>query len=180
MSKELIEALLEEASMILHQGNAPFDGNGRFAETGDEAVFGLRAEGRPVRVIAADLGCDIAVVEEAIDRARRRRPGLDLTEERIAWELHRAVAEKLQHDRAQVVEIARRNLARLRQEKRQSPAAAWIEEWESLLDGDPRRLLERMLASDEHAADLRRLAPFAGSLTEAERLLAIRKASLTG
>jgi hypothetical protein len=53
-----------------------------------------------------------------------------------------------------------------------------VDEWASLLDGDRARLLERMLDGDEHAADLRRLALFAGSLSEAERLLAVRKAAL--
>lgn len=169
MSSELIQTLLEEASAISSN-----------AASGDEAVFGLNAQGRPVRVIAADLRCDVAEVEEAIDRALRRRPNLRFTEERIAWELHRAVAEKLERGRAQVIEIGRRNLARLRHEKRHPAAESWIAEWESLLDGDSGRLIERMLGADEHAADLRRLAPFAGALTEAERLLAVRKAGLVG
>jgi hypothetical protein len=172
MSSELIESLLEEASAILENDD------GGAAASGDEAVFGLRAGGRPVRVIAADLRCGIPEIEAAIGRARRRRPELRFTEDRIAWELHRAVAEKLERDGTGVIAVARRNLVRLRQEKRNSAMEPWVDEWASLLDGDRARLLERMLDGDEHAADLRRLALFAGSLSEAERLLAVRKAAL--
>jgi hypothetical protein len=54
----------------------------------------------------------------------------------------------------------------------------WVDEWATLLDGDRAQLIERMLDGDEHASDLRRLALFAGALSEAERLLAVRKAGL--
>ncbi|MGN6405086.1 hypothetical protein [Sinomonas sp.] len=172
MSSELIEALLEEALAILETDD------GGATASGDEAVFGLRAGGRPVRVIAADLRCGIDEIEEAIERARRRRPELRFTEDRIAWELHRAVAEKLERDGTGVIAVARRNLVRVRQEKRNSAMEPWVDEWASLLDGDRARLIETMLDGDEHAADLRRLALFAGTLSEAERLLAVRKAGL--
>ena len=147
------------------------------AERRQEAIFGAACEGMTVREIAASLSCSPAVVQHALTQARRRRPGFVRREDRVAWELHKAVALRLLEDPEPVLAAARRNIARLRTERRGAYAEGWVDEWEALIDGDTQRLAERMLAADERAIDMRQIGPFAGVLDEEERLVAIRKAS---
>jgi hypothetical protein len=102
-------------------------------------------------------------------RPRRR-------EELVQFELHRALLGKLIGDFDGVRKIARRNLARSRSTVRGDQARAWLDEWSDLLDGPPERLVDLLLGTDEHSIDLRQVSPFAGVLSEEERLAAIRRA----
>lgn len=70
----------------------------------------------------------------------------------------------------------RSNLDQMRDRVRGNLAQRWIEEWESVLDGPPSRLVEVFLDYDEHSIDLRQVSPFAGILTEDERRAAITRA----
>lgn len=108
------------------------------------------------------------------------RPVFERREVRVAWELHRAVAAKIEADRDSVVAVARKNLARMRQGIRSGFYLGWLDEWEKLLEGDQSMLFDRMLADDERAIDMRQVGPFVGVLTQAERIAAIRRATGRG
>jgi len=55
-----------------------------------------------------------------------------------------------------------------------------VRDWSALLAGPVENLIEVMLRPDERSIDLRQMTPFAGVLTDEERLLAIHKATRHG
>lgn len=116
-------------------------------------------------------------------RRRRAAPlprtpsGLTRRAERTSWFLHRAVAAKLRSgDHHRVVHTARQNLPALRSNARGPQAQAWLDRWETALDGSTKDLIELMLRTDTEGVDLRQVSPFAGALTTDERVSAIRQA----
>ncbi|MET3142488.1 UNVERIFIED_ORG: putative heme iron utilization protein [Arthrobacter sp. UYEF2] len=101
-------------------------------------------------------------------------------EVRVALELHRTVADLLRSDRCEeILEVGRRNIARMRETPRATIAERWLDEWAHLLGGPIDSLIQRMLAINERGIDLRQISPFAGALTQDERLDAIRRARRT-
>lgn len=101
---------------------------------------------------------------------------MERREDRIAYELHILLGQKLQQDEERIRNIGRNNLERMRRTRRNRVAQRWIEQWESLLNGTMDELVIRMLADDELGRELRHMSPFAGALTDDERSLAIRRA----
>lgn len=143
-----------------------------------EAVFALWAEGMPVRKIAEVIGVSPSVSQRLLEKARENRPRLSRREERVSYELHRAVAEKIAEDPQSVLEKARINLQRMSARTRNTHAQDWVAEWDELVNGDDiDRLVEGMLRADERGIDLRQMTPFAGVLSQEERLIAIHKAA---
>ena len=177
MATDLAQQLLRDSAVFAERAGEARHAMLAAAERRQEAILGAASQGMTVRQIAEALGCSPAVVQHALTQARSRRPGFDRREERVAWELHKAVALKLEDDREEILAAARRNLARLRTEKLSPFAQGWVDEWEGLLGGDIDTLISRMLAPDERAIDMRQIGPFMGTLTQEERLVAIRKAS---
>jgi hypothetical protein len=114
------------------------------------------------------------VAREALEHALRpRRP-----EERVQLELHRALLGKLIADYDEARTIVRRNLARSRSMVRGDLERGWVDEWSELLEGPPERMVDVFLGEDEHSIDLRQVSPFAGVLSEQERLAAIGRAGV--
>jgi hypothetical protein len=72
--------------------------------------------------------------------------------------------------------LAIRNLTKSRKVVRGDQALRWLEDWRALLDGPPGPLIEVLLGHDEHSIDLRQVSPFAGALSDSERLAAIDRA----
>lgn len=143
-----------------------------------EAVFALWAEGMPVRKIADVIGVSPSVSQRLLEKARESRPRLQRREERVSYELHRAVAEKVREDPQSVLSKARTNLQRMASRTRDAYAQGWVAEWNTLVNsGDINRLVEGMLRPDERGIDLRQMTPFAGVLSQEERLVAIHKAA---
>jgi chromosome segregation and condensation protein ScpB len=141
-----------------------------------EALFALAAEGLSMRKIADATGVSLSVVQRLLDKARASRPALGRREERVAYELHRAVAEKIMLDPEPVLRRARENLRTMLARRRDDYSAGWVREWGILLQGDVAHLVEAMLRPDERGIDLRQMSPFAGALTQDERMAAIHKA----
>jgi hypothetical protein len=112
------------------------------------------------------------IAREALERALRPQR----REERVQLELHRALLSKLISDYDGVRELAMRNLAKSRKVVRGDQALGWLDEWQALLDGPPGRLVDVLLSTDEHSIDLRQVSPFAGALSDDERLAAIDRA----
>ncbi len=98
--------------------------------------------------------------------------GLARDQQRSLW-LHRAVTGKLALDPARVRNRARRNLERMRAAHQRGRVRADFDTWEALLDGPLDRLFEVLGATSPQAVELRQNTPFAGVLTEKERLKAL-------
>ncbi|MDQ0261375.1 helix-turn-helix domain-containing protein [Sinomonas atrocyanea] len=176
MSTELIESLLAEEERYAEESERARSAMLFAAERRHEAIFGLHAEGLSIRDIAKKLGCSPSVVQDSIEKAKRRRPAMGRREQRVSWEIHRAIADRIRQDPRPVLEVALKNLDRMKAKRRDEYARGWVEEWESLVRGDVSALIERMLGTDERAIDLRQMTPFAGAVSQADRLVAIHKA----
>jgi hypothetical protein len=100
----------------------------------------------------------------------------DRPDNRVQLELHKAVLGKLLGDPGSAREIAHRNLQRMRTTVRGEQARGWLDEWEQLITDPGPRLVEVFLGEDEHSIDLRQVSPFAGVLSQRERLAAIQRA----
>lgn len=61
--------------------------------------------------------------------------------------------------------------------QRDAIARGWMEQWEHLLRSNPETLKAAMLDTGREGEDLRQMSPFFGALSEAERRIAIVKAS---
>jgi transcriptional regulator with XRE-family HTH domain len=132
------------------------------------------------------LDLRVAVPASSEVGPRRRAPGLPASpagltrrEERTSWHLHRAVAAKLYttKERERVLRTARANLALLRRNVRGPQAHAWLDRWQEALDGPVVDLMTLMLATTPEGVDMRQVSPFAGALSQDERLAAIRRAA---
>ncbi|MCH6471483.1 hypothetical protein [Sinomonas terrae] len=186
MLQPFIASLLEQA--VTSPEDPLLAGEGTSVAEGDrcESIFGLYAAGVPLSEIAHILGCSVLTAQDDIEQARGRRPVLENQDDRVAWELHRAVVDKLREDPAPVVAAARARLKLLRGDDGGQPddggrpgqLADQLGEWERLLEGDVESLIDSMLAPGEQGAQLRRATPFAEVLTADERLAAMRKASV--
>lgn len=97
-------------------------------------------------------------------------------EERVAYELHASVLEKMAVDPGVVHEIAMRNLAKMKSIPWADIADGWLKEWRRLLNGSLEELREFALRDTELGRDLRQCSPFAGVLTQGERLAATARA----
>jgi hypothetical protein len=86
----------------------------------------------------------------------------------------RGVDPKVVNDPDTVIGVARRNLARQRQNG-SARSAAYAYEWESILDAGVGRVIEVFLDPSDHGATLRSCTPFTGVLSQDE-VRAIKKA----
>ncbi|MCO7220401.1 helix-turn-helix domain-containing protein [Klenkia sp. PcliD-1-E] len=72
--------------------------------------------------------------------------------------------------------IARANLQRMFEATPRGGARVWLQEWARLLDGPLLDLLATLTSPTLRSRELRQNSPFAGVLTEAERLTALATA----
>lgn len=156
-----------------------------------------RAVGWTVRELAENLGVAPSTVTrmEQSERDGRiqlgtlqralnvmgRSPKIDVVnnrrEERVSMELHRELARKLRRDPQRVLEVVPKNLDRLRTRLTSPIGKEWVNRWSELIDGPVDMLIAGMLADTPGARELRQNSPFAGALTQDERLAAIKRAS---
>jgi transcriptional regulator with XRE-family HTH domain len=156
-----------------------------------------RAVGWTVRELAANLGVAPSTVtrmeqSERDDRIQLgtlkralavmgRRPRVEVVnvrrEERVTMELHRALANKLGSDSPAVLDVVPDNLSRLRARLTSPIGQRWVDRWAELVDGPVDLLVSRMLADTPEGRELRQNSPFAGALTQGERLAAIERAN---
>lgn len=80
------------------------------ADGRQEGIFGLHVSGMSVRAIASKLGCNPAVVQNAIAQARTSRPQIARRENQVAYVLHRAVATHLDERPNEVISKAMETL----------------------------------------------------------------------
>jgi len=123
----------------------------------------------------AALDEDLVVSTRPRERAAVR--ALSRREERVSLELHRAIAKKLIDDPDFVLGFVPANIDRMRRVARGPLAHGWLDEWAMLARGSLGGLIDSMLSTDQRAIDLRQNSPFAGSLTQDERVEAIERAA---
>ena len=88
---------------------------------------------------------------------------------RSLW-LSQGIAGKLVADPNRVLHRARRNLAHMRSIHTRGQGARWLAEWEQILNGPPETVLDALTSPAPRARELRQNSPFAGVLTDKERL----------
>ena len=88
-------------------------------------------------------------------------------EDRRSLNLHRAIADRLIEEPRESLEHARRNL--LRMSDRNPHAPRWLNEWRSILSRPIDEIIAAVLDPGFHGRDLRKVTPFAGILSTAER-----------
>jgi transcriptional regulator with XRE-family HTH domain len=85
-------------------------------------------------------------------------------------EMHRAIATKIESDPEGVRELAWHNLEVLRAADIAGNTEPYLDAWEDLINGPVARLVSVMTSTDQAARDLRQASPFAGVLSDGERL----------
>lgn len=136
-------------------------------------TIGVGTLRRAVEALGAQL---ILTITNEHDRPGSVAP-FERREDRVTYELHRAVAKKLVDDPERVLEVVPANIAMLRQQVRGDLAQQWLDQWETASRGPVRELIRLMLGEDSNSKDLRQTSPFAGVLTQQERVVAIARAS---
>jgi excisionase family DNA binding protein len=91
-------------------------------------------------------------------------------EEERSWWLHHAVAGRLVADPGGVMMRARANLAHMRQVHDGGEADQWLDQWQAVLDAGSDAVLEVLTSRSAVAVEMRQNTPFAGILTDAERM----------
>ncbi|MHB1702360.1 MAG: helix-turn-helix domain-containing protein [Acidobacteriaceae bacterium] len=85
-------------------------------------------------------------------------------------EMHRAIATKIGADPEGTLAIARANLATARTADTNGNTTPYLDTWEALIEGPLDRLIRVMNSTDQAARDLRQASPFAGVLSDDDRL----------
>ncbi|GAA1340845.1 hypothetical protein [Arthrobacter roseus] len=177
MVTSYFEELLEEAISCADESESARVAMMNASRRRQEAIFSLHMEGLPIRQVATHIGVSPAVVQAAVKAAKLRRHHLRRREERIPYELHVELSRKLRSDEQNLRSIGLRNLDLMQQRQRNPLAQQWINDWRELLNATLETLDSRMLADDANAVEMRQMSPFAGALSEVERLAAIRRAT---
>lgn len=123
-----------------------------------------------VKTLKKVLGALGASYEPSVDRTP---PGLR-REEALNLALHREIAKKLIDTPDEVRTVARRNIPKIRQNVSGAGPVGLVNEWEQLISGPVNVLLSAMLDESRHGSELRQNTPFAGVLSQDERLSVIR------
>lgn len=103
-----------------------------------------------------------------VDAIRQRTERLTRDQQRSLW-LAYAVAGRIVADPHGALAIARQNLVNMRGATRGS-ATRWLAEWESLIAGPIEQLLAAYTSRDLRGRELRQNSPFAGLLSDDERM----------
>lgn len=121
---------------------------------------------------ALGTSLDAELPKLSISRLERR-------EDRVALELHKAIAKKLIDDPIGTRAVVPGNIERLRERVQGAEMKRVLERWEELSSAQNiGPLIDAMLGDSSLSRTMRQTSPFAGVLNEAERLEAIHKAQL--
>ncbi|WP_434741130.1 helix-turn-helix domain-containing protein [Micromonospora sp. SH-82] len=99
------------------------------------------------------------------------QPKQSLTRDQLKslW-LHQAVAGSLVTDPDEVLGKARENLDRLLQQHRGTMAGVWLRRWQDKINEGVGSVLKALTSEDSEAVELRQNSPFAGVLSQPQRL----------
>lgn len=98
---------------------------------------------------------------------------------RSLW-LHRAVAGRLARDPERVLARAARNLHRLERAHPSGVSARYLARWRDLIADGPETVMRTLVDESPESDELRQNSPFAGVLSDAERLAILRAARRHG
>jgi excisionase family DNA binding protein len=108
-----------------------------------------------------------------VEALRTRTQRLTRDQRRSLW-LAYAIAGRIVSDPQRGRTVARANLERMREASR-GQARRWLEEWDRLVNGPIDALLTALVSTTPRGRELRQNNPFAGLLTESERLLVMEQ-----
>jgi excisionase family DNA binding protein len=114
------------------------------------------------------VGTHRRVRRSDVEAVAQRTLRLTRDQRRSLW-LAFAIAGKIVADPEGTKRIGARNLRRMRTKAR-GRTVSWLEEWQRLLDGPVPRLLTALTSRSPHGRELRQNTPFAGVLSDAERV----------
>lgn len=108
------------------------------------------------------------------DTGVMNRPRLTYEQERSLW-LHREVRDQLMDDPDRVLSIAWDNLERFKHVHRPDGIAVrYLDQWQSVIDGGLDELVATLTGTDERSSELRQNSPFAGVLSDEQRMKVLR------
>jgi excisionase family DNA binding protein len=149
--------------------------SGRLLTTGEVAAL-LRSSRQHV-VDLCDQGVLPAIRVGSHRRIRQEdvevllRPSQQLTRDQLkALWLHRAVAGSLVTNPDEVLDKARANLDRLLRQHQNTMTEMWLRRWQDTIDAGAEAVLEVLTSQDSDAVEMRQNSPFAGVLSEPQRL----------
>lgn len=119
------------------------------------------------------VGTHRRVSREHVEAIKTRTDRLSRDERRSLW-LAYVVAGKIGIAPIQMIDAARDQVERTRPNAR-GQAKKWLDEWESLLDGPVDRILAALTDRSLRGRELRQNSPFAGALSDEERLKALNE-----
>lgn len=108
-----------------------------------------------------------------IETIRTRTQRLTRDQRRSLW-IAFAIAGRIVEDPSTAISVARRQLDRMRSSVR-GQARKWLEEWDELLRGPVDEMLVAYTSRSPKGRELRQNAPFAGLLSQAERVHVLEK-----
>lgn len=114
------------------------------------------------------VGTHRRVRRSDVEGLAERTLQLTRDQRRSLW-LAYAIAGRVVADPVGTRRIAAGNLKEMRSKAR-GRAVLWLDEWQRLLDGTVPRLLNVMTSRSPHGRELRQNTPFAGVLSNAERM----------
>jgi excisionase family DNA binding protein len=114
------------------------------------------------------VGTHRRVHRSDVEAVAERTLRLTRDQRRSLW-LAFAVAGKIVADPDATRMIVARNLSKMRGKAR-GRTVLWLDEWERLVEGPVPRLLSAMTSRSPHGRELRQNTPFAGVLSDAERM----------
>lgn len=113
-----------------------------------------------------------------LEALRTRTDRLTRDQERSLWLAH-AVAGAIVLDPATAIDAAKQNLQRLQEQHTRGQLARWLGEWQVLLEGPIEELLATLTSRTPRARELRQNNPFAGVLSDEQRVEVLRAYSST-
>jgi excisionase family DNA binding protein len=107
-----------------------------------------------------------------LEAFRSRTQRMTRDQRRSLW-LNTAVAGRLVMEPQVVLGKARSNLVTLEAKHPRGQAAYWLSEWRRLLGGPAERVVEVLTASTPYSREMRQNSPFAGVISQDERLMVL-------
>ncbi len=124
----------------------------------------------------------LSTLVRALDALHERllittEPRYPRREQRLGYEFHRLVLEKLRSDPDRVLASAAERLPRVRAGVSGDLADEWMGEWQTMIDErDFDGLAAVITGSDQRSIDMRQVSPFDTVLSQAERASVLERA----
>ena len=113
-----------------------------------------------------------------VEALQARTERLTRDQERSLWLAH-AVAGAIVLDPVRTIGLSKHNLQKLREQHTRGQLARWLGEWKGLLDGPIEELLATLTSRTPRARELRQNNPFAGVLSDDQRVRVLQAYSTT-